>query len=174
VASAASATSGDEVLSTAVTGLYSFIDDEYDYRVRWRLTGSIIVIVLLLSTATALASKTETGASGPVEGMNGWDWVGRVSLGFSPADYGPGSNVAAQLIPFSFANECDKRGSLLNAAITIGRDKRFRYHGHGFMIWGNVIGSLTNPREVAGFASVRTHGCASGPWWFDAYPTPPS
>jgi hypothetical protein len=142
--------------------------------VRWRLIAPLAVILLLAATAAALASKTETGASGPVEGMNGWDWVGRVALGFSPADYGQGNDVAAELIPFSFANECDKRGSQLNAAITIGRDKRFHYHGHGFTISGNVIGSLANPREVAGFASVRTHGCASGPWWFDAYPTPPS
>jgi hypothetical protein len=149
------------------------LDEDYDYCVRRGLTATLVIILLLVASATALArSKTETGASGPVEGMRGWDWVGRVALGFSPADYGPTVNVPAQLIPFSFANECNQHGSLLNVAITIDRDKRFRYHGHGFTISGNVIGSLTNPREVAGFASVRTHGCASGPWWFDAFPTP--
>jgi hypothetical protein len=135
----------------------------------------IVVALLLSAAANAFASKTETGASGPAETMSGWDWVGHVTVAYAfTSERGQREDGPPQIASLRFANECDKHGSLLTRAITVGRSKRFHFRGGSrgldFTVTGNVIGSLGNPREVAGFASVRGHGCASGPWWFDAYP----
>jgi hypothetical protein len=143
---------------------------------RPRLLLPAALAALLAALVLALpagASRTESGAASPVEAVNGWDWVGRVSLGYQfPSRDDRGHPTRAMIVQLTFANECSKRGSLVNASITVDRRQRFHYRGRGFTVTGNVIGRPGNPREVAGFASVDRGGCASGPWWFDAYPAP--
>jgi len=119
-----------------------------------------------------VAAHSETGASSPGLEFTGWDWVGRVSLDYSPPSLNARNRLTdAQLSMFRFANGCDQRGSRLKVAINVAPNKLFHYRGRGFTISGNVIGSHDGiPREIAGTASFSGHGCSSGPWWFEVWP----
>jgi hypothetical protein len=140
-------------------------------RTRLRLGLPIVVaLVFLLAAGSAPASRIETSPSHAQEYV-GSDWVGKVSVFFSEID-SHSRPAAFSLIGFKFANLCSRQGSKLGATIRIGKDKRFDYHGHGFAVVGNVIGSISNPREIAGTASVAGRGCRSGPWWFGVKPAP--
>jgi hypothetical protein len=157
-------------------------------RSRLVLPAVVLISVLLLIPALAAGaakpgSKTESGGTHvtpPTAGTepshstpspwHGWDWVGPVSLGV----YTGGVGNPLEIVSFRFANVCDRAGtSFRNLSILAdGRGQTFHYHGGGLLITGNVIGRPGHPVEIAGFASMRLHGCASGPWWFDAYPGP--
>jgi hypothetical protein len=123
---------------------------------------------LFTAAPAALGSKTESRGVGP-EYYAGQDWVGRTKLTYDVSS-GPNETGPPDIFGLMFANECNRRGSTLERSITIHRDGHFAYSGHGFRIVGHVIGSHSAPREIAGTASVRTQGCVSGPWWFDAFP----
>jgi hypothetical protein len=129
-------------------------------------------LAFLIGAGAAPASRIETSPS-HIQEYVGSDWVGRVSVFFAEID-NPRQPANFTLSEFRFANLCSRRGSRLNATIRIGKDKRFDYHGHGFTVVGHVIGGISNPREIAGLASVSAHGCHSGPWWFGVKPPPPS
>jgi hypothetical protein len=126
--------------------------------------------VFMLVAGSASASRIETSPS-HAEELVGSDWVGRVSLFFSEID-SPSGRAAFSLSEFRFANLCSKRGSELKATIRVGNDKRFDFRGDGFSVVGHVIGSISHPAEIAGTASVASHGCNSGPWWFGVKPAP--
>jgi hypothetical protein len=154
-------------------------------RFRHVLLAALSVLLLtpaLAAGTTKPGSKTEAGgahqygigstkaAHSTPNPFHGWDWVGRVSLGFYPA--APRYQSPAAIAAFRFANECNRAGTRFTGLYipVNGRTKTFHYHGGGLLITGNVIGSLEHPLEITGVASMRLRGCASGPWWFDAYP----
>jgi hypothetical protein len=128
-----------------------------------------MALVFLLAAGSAFASRIETSPS-HIQEYVGSDWVGRVSVFFGEIDT-PHQPAKFTLSDFRLANLCSRRGSTLNATIRIGKDKRFNYHGHGFTVVGHLIGRISNPREIAGLASVSGHGCHSGPWWFGVKPS---
>jgi hypothetical protein len=139
-------------------------------RVRIRFLLPIAIGLFLAASGLALASRMETSPS-HINEYTGSNWVGKVSLFFGEID-SPSGQQAFSLSELKFANLCSRRGSEVKTSIRVGKNKLFDFHGHGFSVVGNVIGSLSDPREIAGTASVATHGCQSGPWWFSVKPAP--
>jgi hypothetical protein len=130
-----------------------------------------VLLIALIGAPVALAAKIEVGASTPVLGMSGWSWIGRVRLGYAVSStVRELANGPPQILDFRIANVCSRRGHVLHIGPLVRRNHRFSYHRGGLTLTGNVIGRLGSPREVAGFWTVATRGCHSGPWWFDAYP----
>ncbi|MFZ0043940.1 MAG: hypothetical protein WAK93_21705, partial [Solirubrobacteraceae bacterium] len=119
----------------------------------------------LLAAAQAPASRIQVKGAAP-DSFVGHDWPGKVSLIYGQSDGKFG------FFAFTFANLCSRKGSETpdSVQIRVGANKLFHYRGHGFTISGNVIGRLSDPREIAGLASVSARGCQSGPWWFGVKP----
>ncbi|MFZ0043941.1 MAG: hypothetical protein WAK93_21710 [Solirubrobacteraceae bacterium] len=137
---------------------------------RLRLGVLIAGAMLALGVAAgASASRIQVKPSHALEYF-GHDWVGKVRVEFTEIDTNRGDVFA--LYAFTFANECSRRGSALKDSIpiTIRRDNRFQYQGHGFTVTGNVIGKRAAPKEIVGLATVSRNGCTSGPWWFEVKP----
>jgi hypothetical protein len=125
-----------------------------------------VVLVVTVAVSQAWASRVQVKGPAPIQYV-GHDWVGKVSLTYS-------TYPVAGLVAFEFANSCSRSGSALDLStvIKVGQNERFHYHGHGFTLDGNVIGSREHPREIAGLASVSSRGCHSGPWWFGVKQAP--
>jgi hypothetical protein len=130
------------------------------------------VVALAALTSGAAASRIETSPS-HVDEYTGSDWLGKVTLFWGEID-SPNGKAQFSISGLRFANLCSRRGNELKASIPVGRSKLFHFHGRGFSVQGNVIGSLSSPREIAGTASFATKGCQGGTWWFSAKPAPPS
>lgn len=128
---------------------------------RLRVIVAIGALVSIPSGA-ALAARFPVGAVGPkITIYSGSNAAGRVRFKLVTPQNDSGKPTGPSVVSgFNFANKCSKRGTTVNASITVGPKHRFAYQHGGISISGVLLGPGLS--QASGSTRAHTSACDSG------------